>query len=155
MLAKQSNPDLDKCREAAASCACFNFRKASRVVTQMFDEELAPSGLRSTQLVILLATHVNGSLSPAGLAEELVTDRSTLTRNLQPLIKRRLIRMTHGKDRRTRVISLTPSGVATLAKAIPYWERAQNRFVNQLGINRWKKMLVDLDITVEKTRASA
>ena len=34
-------------------CACFNFRKASRAVTQFFDETLAPSGLRSTQLVIL------------------------------------------------------------------------------------------------------
>ena len=155
MPAKESQPNLDKCREAATTCACFSFRKASRVVTQLFDEELAPSGLRSTQLVILLAVYINDSLSPAELADALVTDRSTLTRNLQPLIKRRLIRMNHGKDRRTRVISLTPTGVTALTEALPHWERAQNRFVEQLGPNRWKKMLTDLDAAVEKTRASA
>jgi DNA-binding MarR family transcriptional regulator len=155
MPPKDGEPDLSKCREAAVTCACFNFRKASRVVTQMFDEALSPCGLRSTQLVMLLAVYLHEQLSPAELAEELVTDRSTLTRNLQPLIKRRLLRMAHGKDRRTREISLTPTGVAALADAIPYWENAQRRFVKQLGPSRWKQLLGDLNATVNATRTGS
>lgn len=145
--------DMAKCQIAAETCACFNFRKASRVVTQLFDEALAPCGLRSTQVVILLAVHVNTELTAAQLADALVTDRSTLTRNLGPLVKRRLVRMATGQDRRTRLISLTPSGEEVLAKAVPLWEVAQTRFVENMGGARWKKMLGDLNAAVDAARA--
>lgn len=144
--------DMDKCRVAAETCACFNFHKASRVVTQLFDEALSPCGLRSTQVVILLAVHVNGQLTAAQLADALVTDRSTLTRNLGPLVKRKLLRIATGQDRRTRLISLTPAGEAALADAVPLWEQAQTRFVEKLGGARWKKMLGDLNAAVDAAR---
>jgi hypothetical protein len=83
--------DLEACAQAAAVCACFNFRKASRAVTQHFDEQLQPTGLRSTQLVILLAVAVYESSGMAELARALVMDRSTLTRNLRPLINQGLL----------------------------------------------------------------
>jgi hypothetical protein len=70
--------DLELCAQAAASCACFNFRKASRAVTQRFDELLQPTGLRSTQLVVLIAVAVSDSPGVATLARALVMDRSTL-----------------------------------------------------------------------------
>lgn len=145
--------DMAKCRVAAETCACFNFRKASRVVTQLFDEALAPCGLRSTQVVILLATLVCGPLTAAELADVLVTDRSTLTRNLGPLTKRKLLKIATGEDRRTRVISLAPAGEEALAEAVPLWEQAQSRFVNHLGSARWKKMLGDLNAAVTAARA--
>jgi DNA-binding MarR family transcriptional regulator len=140
--------DLDACAQAAAVCACFNFRKASRAVTQHFDEQLQPTGLRSTQLVILLAVAVHESSGMAELARALVMDRSTLTRNLRPLIKQGFLTLNLGSDRRTRLIQLTPEGRRALKRAIPVWEKAQTQFVGELGADRWKTLLGLLGDTV-------
>jgi DNA-binding MarR family transcriptional regulator len=146
--------DSAKIAEAAATCACFNFRKASRAVTALFDESLQPAGLRSTQLVILVATYLLQPAAVARLARELVMERSTLTRNLRPLIKLKLIRITAGQDKRTRLVTLTPQGLQTLADAMPLWERAQIRFVQRIGEPRWQELMSGLSATVEAARSS-
>lgn len=140
--------DLKLCARAVATCACFNFRKASRAVTQQFDELLQPTGLRSTQLVVLIAAAVSDSPGVAALARALVMDRSTLTRNLRPLIKQGLLKVKLGKDRRTRLVEMTPHGRETLNAALPVWQDAQNRFVAQLGEDRWQQLLSLLSTTV-------
>ena len=71
--------------QVVSSCACFNLRKASRVVTQHFDEILKPSGLLITQFTILVAIAMAKSGTINELAERLVMDRTTLTRNLKPM----------------------------------------------------------------------
>src|SRR5690606_5138065 len=91
---RNSPIDLEKCVEIAATCACFNFRKVSRTVTQLFDQVLAPLGLRSTQLVILVAAQVFGPVGMTQLARELLMDRSTITRNLRPLVAMGLLKLT-------------------------------------------------------------
>ncbi len=63
----QSQLDMAKFSEMASSCACFQFRKASRSVTQLYDQILAPVGLRSTQVVILVASQVLGTCGFARL----------------------------------------------------------------------------------------
>jgi DNA-binding MarR family transcriptional regulator len=141
--------DLEKCVGAATTCACFNFRKASRAVTQLFDDALQPTGLRSTQLVILIAAAVFDSLAVSRLARELVMDRSTLTRNLRPLERRGLLRLAPGKDVRTRLVVLTPAGREALVRALPVWEKTQHRFQEQLGHGRWKELLASLNATVQ------
>ncbi len=52
------NPSVQPIDEAilhrvGANCTCFSLRKAARVVTQLFDEMMAPSGLLVTQFTIL------------------------------------------------------------------------------------------------------
>lgn len=153
-MQKRSNDlDLDKCAAAIEACACFNFRKASRVVTQFFDEALQPAGVRSTQLVILLAIAVNDRSNSARLARKLVMDRSTLVRNLRPLERRGLLKLSPGQDRRTRIISLTKRGRETLARSIPFWEEAQKKFVEQIGAQRWQRLLNELPKAVALTRS--
>jgi DNA-binding MarR family transcriptional regulator len=143
--------DRAKIAEAAATCACFNFRKASRAVTSFFDAKLQPSGLRSTQLVILIAVALSEAAALAQLARLLVMERSTLTRNLRPLEKQGLLRVVSGSDRRTRLVELTPEGRSALAGALPLWEEAQGRFVHQLGTDRWNSLLSNLTATVDLT----
>lgn len=146
--------DLQKCVEAANHCACFNFRKASRAVTQLFDDALQPTGLRSTQLVILIAAAVFDAVSVSRLARELVMDRSTLTRNLRPLERRGLIALAPGKDERTRLVALTSAGKKQLSAALPVWEQAQTRFQEKLGAARWKSLLQGLTATVDAALGS-
>ncbi|BAZ09499.1 MarR family transcriptional regulator [Calothrix sp. NIES-4071] len=133
--------------KVGASCTCFSLRKAARVVTQLFDEQMAPSGLLVTQFSILgvIATMKESTMNQ--LAQYLVMDRTTLTRNLKPLERSGLIQINPGKDKRTRLISLTSEGVEALQKALPLWEQAQASMVSQLGKERWESLMSHLSDT--------
>ena len=67
-----------------AACACANLRKAARVVTQAYDKALKPTGLRATQFTVIATLATEGDAPLTRLAEALVMDRTTLTRNLKP-----------------------------------------------------------------------
>ncbi len=130
--------------QVVSTCACFNLRKAARVITQHFDEILKPSGLLVTQFTILVAVAMAKSATINDLAEILVMDRTTLTRNLKPLEREGWLKSEPGQDQRTRVISLTSSGEAVLAKAFPLWKQAQSTVEEILGQQRWSALLAHL-----------
>lgn len=128
--------NLEKCAEMTTVCVCLQLRKATRIVTQLFDEMLQPSGLRSTQLPVLATLSVANSTPIMRLADELVMDRTSLTRLLKPLETEGLIRISPGKDRRRREVSITPRGFNAVATALPLWERAQAEVIGRLGNNQ-------------------
>jgi DNA-binding MarR family transcriptional regulator len=140
--------DQAKCHEMVTNCACFNFRKASRSVTQLFDQTLSPIGLRSTQLVILLASQELGASGMVRLARELVMDRSTITRNLQPLISQGFLNVSGKSGRAGKKVEITPAGQKKIAEAVPYWEKAQSALLSTLGQDRWTRVMRDLHIVV-------
>jgi DNA-binding MarR family transcriptional regulator len=89
-------------------CNCFAVRSAARHVTQFYDQFLAPVGLRTTQFSILVRLRRVGPLTIAGLAHEMVTDRTTLGRNILPLEREGLIRIEPAaSDRRAKELHLT------------------------------------------------
>jgi DNA-binding MarR family transcriptional regulator len=149
------SPQIDRALlgEMARTCACFNFRKASRSVTQFVDQILAPTRLRSTQLVILIAAELSGPTSIARLARDLVMDRSTLTRNLRPLLSMELLRLTAAAGSKQKSVEVTDRGRSALTSAAPYWRRAQNHLVSRFGAEHWDRLLADLDHVVTATRS--
>jgi DNA-binding MarR family transcriptional regulator len=144
-------PDRDACKAAAAACACFNLRKASRAVTQLFNAELQPSGLRSTQFVLMVVVRAEEPVSLPRLARALVMDRSTLSRNLKPLERRALVEVTRADEGRGATVHLTRKGLELLAETVPLWEAAQRRFVGSMGEDRWGSLLSALAATVPAT----
>jgi len=152
MLNRGSQSELAKSK--AGECVCGSLRKAARAVTQLYDEVLRPTGLRVTQLGILGATIAMEPITISRLAEATVTDRTTLTRNLKLLEKQGLIRMNSGNDRREREVTLTDRGREAVAKALPYWQKAQHQVVNSLGEERWKVLRQELSAVVSLTRGS-
>ena len=125
----------------AQNCACFNVRKAARAVTQFYDNALKPTELRATQFTLLVALSRRGKIGITQLADNLVMERTTLTRNLKPLQKQGLIKVTEGSDRRTRAIIITEAGQKKLQEAIPYWEQAQEFIATGLGNTDFSMML--------------
>jgi DNA-binding MarR family transcriptional regulator len=121
------------CAQVGSTCACFAIRKAARVATQLYDEVLQSSGLRVTQLTLLVAINLADSVSITALGEKLLMDRTTMTRNLKPLQRQGLIAIGRGKDRRFRVVSLTARGHEALGNALPLWRKAQARFLKKVG----------------------
>ncbi|HKP25524.1 MAG TPA: MarR family transcriptional regulator [Dongiaceae bacterium] len=118
-------------------CNCFAIRQAARHMTQFYDHFLAPTGLRTTQFTILAKLQARGPLSVNGLAEQLVMDRTTLGRNIQPLEREGLIEIAPcNEDRRAKEIRLSKDGVARLRAAAPAWAEAQSRFEEAFGRKR-------------------
>lgn len=137
-----------------ANCTCFNLRKAARIVAQVYDQHLQPSGLKNTQFSLLRVTSKHGPLSISALAEQLVMDRTTLTRNLKPLERDGLIKVVAGKDARTRNVQVTARGLKTVDKALPLWERAQVQVVKELGQTRWRSLLGELQAVLRVVKVA-
>src|SRR5258707_7844695 len=100
-------PNATQLAEIKATCTCSNVRKAARAVTQLVDEGLQPTGLRSTQFTLLVAVALLGEAPVTQLAEELVMDRTTLARNLKPLESQGLLTIEAVPDRPRHPVPLT------------------------------------------------
>jgi DNA-binding MarR family transcriptional regulator len=120
-------PTLDECLEMGKTCACYNLRRAARAVTQVFDTYFDEIGLRATQFTVLAALAWSGQTPPTvtELADALVLEQSSLSRNLAVLERKGLVKLVPGADRRERIVTLTRTGRATLAKGYPLWKKAQ------------------------------
>jgi DNA-binding MarR family transcriptional regulator len=132
----------------ATRCACFSLRKASRAVTQLYDDALRPAGLRTTQFSLLALLRLAGTVPMTKLAEEAVMDRTTLARNLEVLQRDGLVRVQPGEDARVREVEITRAGRARLEEAFPRWQRAQRSLARSLGARRMDRMLADLSTAV-------
>jgi DNA-binding MarR family transcriptional regulator len=136
---KKARPALD------SACACFNLRKAARAVTQVFEAALEPSGLKATQFSVLMVLANMGTAPLGQVARGLVMDRTTLSRNLRPLEKMKLIRIRPGKDPRVREISLTAAGRRKVDQTRELWRPAQTRFTEGMGEGPFADLLKNLD----------
>jgi len=124
-----------------AACNCLALRQAARHVTQIYDQFLAPSGLRATQYSILARLQRRGAMTINALAAELVMDRTTLGRNIRPMQRDGLIAVGPGKtDRRSREVRLTEFGAARCRAALKGWKEAQAGFEGAFGVGRARKL---------------
>ncbi|HET6281980.1 MAG TPA: MarR family winged helix-turn-helix transcriptional regulator [Polyangia bacterium] len=125
-----AKPDFSAC----TGCLCFAVRRAARAVTQRYDAHLRPSGLRATQFTLLVVLKNGGPQPQSRIAELLGMERTTLTRNLRPLLARGYVTYEVGEeDRRVRQIAITPAGTQTIARALPHWRKAQREIEAQLA----------------------
>ena len=138
--------DTAALREFAEACACTHVRKAARVITQLYDTFLQPSGLRMTQYTVLVMIALSEGDTVIQLAEKLAMDRSALARALKPLESQGLILVEPGSDRRTRLVQLTEEGRSTLIRTHPYWLQAQEQVTAHFGEQQTRLLLTDLKI---------
>jgi DNA-binding MarR family transcriptional regulator len=129
-------PGKRKPAQEQSACLATAMRKASRRLTQLYDDALEPSGLRSTQLAILAELNRRSKEPPtvAELANALVMDRSALGHNLRPLEREGFIALIEGEeDRRRRHVALTSHGQARFQEAMKLWQKAQDHFLEVFG----------------------
>ena len=136
--------DLKRFFDLPALCPAFNIRAASRIITQLFDEILKPSGMQITQFAVLVGVQILDTPSISKLARGLVMDRTTLTRGLKPLENEGLIKIVSGEDKRTRFVKITPKGKTVLQKTLPYWEKARTVVSEEFGQKHLDGLLKDL-----------
>ncbi|HZQ59766.1 MAG TPA: MarR family winged helix-turn-helix transcriptional regulator [Casimicrobiaceae bacterium] len=122
-------------------CACGRLRRATRSITQLYDDAMAPSRLRVSQFALLRTLSREGAKPITALAAALLLDRTALSRTLQPLVERHLVAITSGDDARMRTVSLTQAGKRTLRDARPHWEHAQRAVAARLGATRLQDLI--------------
>ena len=126
------------------ACACGRLRRATRALTQLYDDLMAPSGLRVTQFSLLRTLAREGTSRMSELAGILLLDRTALSRNLDPLVERGFVAIAPGRDARTREVSLTPAGEKAVHGAETHWKRAQARVAAKLGATKLDALIVTL-----------
>ncbi len=109
------------------SCYCILLRKASRKVSSMYDEALAPLGINVAQFSLMRRVAARAPVSLTDLAALLELDRSTVGRNVKVLERHGWVASARGRDQREAVLSLTPAGEAVLDAGAPLWKEAQAR----------------------------
>jgi len=128
---------------ARTRCFSTSVRRADRALSRVYDEALRPSGLATTQYSLLSLIHrAPHALSIGELAEVQAMDRTTLTRDLALLARDGLVTISTGeRDRRVRIIALTPAGKEALAAARPLWQAAQARVAAEQGLAEMDSLL--------------
>ena len=110
------------------TCLCLHAQRAARALARQFDEALRPVAITSGQFSLLNALNRKEPPSIGAVAALLAMDRTTLTANLKPLERRKLVRASVDRDdKRSRRLTLTPAGRALLRDAVPIWKRTHRR----------------------------
>ncbi|RTL60549.1 MAG: MarR family transcriptional regulator [Hyphomicrobiales bacterium] len=136
-----------------SACTCLRLRKASRQVTQIFDQHLAPYGLTVTQYSLLGHLRALPGITIGALAETMVMDPTSLTRSLKPLERQQFVRAAADPhDRRSRHLDITDAGIAAYQAARPGWEAAQSHVEQALGCDGPPALNAALDELIERLR---
>jgi DNA-binding MarR family transcriptional regulator len=116
---------------------CASLRRASRALTQFYEEELRSVGLRATQFTVLQVLSFGGELTQGKLGRMLAMDSTTLTRTLKIMSRHGWIGKRRGADWREWRLCLSKAGVVQLRRALPRWEKVQTRLRLQFGEGQW------------------
>ena len=120
-------------------CACAAVRHASRLITQIYEEELREH-LAVPQFALLSVLEQRPGCSQALLAKALDLDKTTLSRNLSLMERNGWIGRASSDDRRERGYRLTAAGSKLLKAARPGWKRAQDRLRAAMTAGQWEAM---------------
>lgn len=140
-------------RLSPAECTCFRIRSAARRVTAIYSQHLAPTGLKISQFSLLGFIAAEGPASIGRLAELLATDRTTLTRNLKPLLDDGLVERTDSGDRRRHELVATTAGRALFKRALPLWANAEQEVRAAMGAKLTSDLHGAIDRSMEKLAA--
>jgi DNA-binding MarR family transcriptional regulator len=130
--------------DVASVCVCRKTRETARKISRIYDDMLQPAGIKATQFTMLAAIALQVDSTLTELAETLGMDRTTLSRNLKPLERSGLIRVSAEGYRRARSASITNKGATTMEKALPLWQSAQKLLKKRIGNETWDRIQLDL-----------
>jgi DNA-binding MarR family transcriptional regulator len=120
---------------------CANIRRASRALSQIYEDALRPLGLRATQFTVLQSLSLAGEVTQTVLGQILAMDSTTLTRTLGIMGRRGWIAKRRGEDRREWRIRLTKAGEAQLNRALPHWRKVQTWLRSRMGGELWENLM--------------
>ena len=142
----------EKCLRVAQTCMFNKTRTISRYVTNLYANALKEVGVTPVQFSILTAVQLIPNANVNHLSSALMMDRTTLNRNLKPLLRDGYIDIQESTDRRERKISITQEGQEVYEKGYKKWEEAQKEFEEVIGTDDWLAMNSLFDTIIAKIK---
>ena len=139
------------------ACACAAVRRTARAVTQLYDETLRAHHIEGAQFALLAMidqSGQSGKCTQASLAERFDFDKTTISRNMRLLARKKWIEFARGEDGRERRVRLTSAGQKRLAAAKPAWRAAQERLRGAMNTREWEAMLALFGRVTSAARAA-
>ncbi len=119
-------------REIAGRCVVMRTRRLSRQITRLYDDALRPHGVTAGQLNLLVGIALLGPVRAVDLGQQFEMEKSTLSRNLRPMLEAGWIR-SQAATGNAKELEITPVGESLLATVRPAWRRAQKAAQQLLG----------------------
>ena len=119
--------------QIVSGCLAVRVRLIGRTVTAVYDGALEGHGLTIAQLNLLAALGKAGPCPPSMLGEVLQLERSTVSRNLNLLLRHGWIEAVSSDAKGMREVALTREGRAKIESVMPQWRKAQRQAAKLLG----------------------
>ena len=133
-MSKRESFSSDVTLHIRDNCLCLHVQRAARVLARRFDDALRPIGLTSGQFSLLTSLNRPEPPSIGMIANVLAMDRTTLTANLKPLERRKLVKIVPDKnDKRNRLVHLTKAGRRLLEDALPIWRETHGAIEKRIA----------------------
>lgn len=103
------------------NCLILNTIRTARTLTRRYDSRLRPLGVTVIQFSVMGLIRKHENMTINALSEQIAMDRTTLTRNLDVLVRKGLVVKAQGVKGNTKVCRLTDEGNSVLDQIIPVW----------------------------------
>ncbi|MTI39425.1 MarR family winged helix-turn-helix transcriptional regulator [Fulvivirga lutimaris] len=114
-------------------CINAKIRKLHKLTDKIYQARIRPFGLKGSMLSILFIVGKNEGINQKNIADLLVLDQSTISRDLKRLIDKGWIQFAVADDPRMKLLSLTADGRALLENVAPVWEATHKEMEALLG----------------------
>lgn len=140
-------------------CLCFQLRAAARRASALYAERLSPIGLGLPQYSLVgmaWACEKQNGRPPSitELAAALDLDRTTLSRNLKPMVSAGLVEVTPSGHGRAKLVRATRDGRAAYRAGVALWRAAQDEAHAALG-GQFGNLMQALETTIAGLPAAA
>lgn len=124
----------------ASRCLFTTVRKANRSLFRFYQDALSEAEISIVQLAILRSLERKSPRSFPDLSDNLVMERTSLYRTIKPLIQMGALEVFESETGRTKHARLTSHGQELIDRTMPYWQKAQDSILNELGEKQWEEM---------------
>lgn len=125
--------DPESLKGVAAECPGFQARATARALTRYYNACFKPLGLTAEQFSLLVGIGAAEGATLVELADRAGVDPTTLSRNVQNLESRDLVRAEGGRGRAGKRLALTTSGRRLVVDAFPVWNWAKAELARRMG----------------------
>jgi DNA-binding MarR family transcriptional regulator len=119
--------------EMARDCLAVRVRMIGRAVTALYERLLSRHGVTVAQVNLLAALGKAGPCAPSRLGALLYLERSTVSRNLEILLRNGWVRPVSSDDKGLKEVALTLDGRNKVESVMDDWRGAQAEASRLLG----------------------
>ena len=124
-------PNFDKINPLL--CINAKLRRLHRLLNAAYQSKIKPFGLRGSMLSILFIIGKRQHINQKAIADRLVLDASTMSRDLKKLVAKGWVKVSKGQDSRNSELELTAEGYQLLEEVTPVWEELHKKVEAILG----------------------